>query len=79
MFGPDSRQVGVDGDRSDFNDQPPAWAWADQRGDIPTPPVAPLQEGEGELASQIVFLPAGLPPVLLVSYLNIERRIEGNM
>ena len=29
--------------------------------------------------AEIVFLSAGLPPVLLVSYLKIERRIEGNM
>ena len=66
-----ARQVGVDGDRSDFNDQPPAWAWADQRGDIPTPPVSG-GEREGELAgSQIVFLSAGLPAVLLVSCLKM--------
>ena len=45
MFGPDSRQVGVDGDRSDFNDEAPAPA--DQRGDIPTPPVPSRRGGRG--------------------------------
>ena len=73
----------MDGDRSDFNDEAPAMA---DRLIRTRRHSNTSSGGEGELASQpasqpaeIVFLSAGLPPVLLVSYLKIERRIEGNM
>ena len=48
-------------------------------GDIPTPPVEARESWPASQPAEIVFLSAGLPPVLLVSYLKIERRIEGNM